>query len=400
MLQYLYKRLRRAPAMAVGVVFFSLALMAVLRGVDASAARQQRNFEQARRGISVAVTVTNLSGSRADGLEAPAWVASTFLGGSDVGNGFRDYLTDVRVQASRRIDNWQALGLERLSGITALGAEKGLEGMRITWLAGWDESLFSGEEALCLVPEGYTQDWDAETPGQQILAQFENTVRPADFPATRYTCSVCLTVAGTYSAEKQGTVYCPYSILAQVFRQLKEPGNVGNVSAVLADNTALEALISQRSKWFAAPDPSGARTRWVGGRLSHYPYALDINDQLLRRVTETLERNMLVNRICRTLVFLLSAAAGIFLGWLTIRQRKREIGLLRTLGTPNDAIFRGFFLEQLGCLALGIVLGGGFFLENAALRLLLLAGLYSLGLFGSLLFFLNTNLMTAIKEAD
>lgn len=400
MLQYLYNRLRRAPMMAIGIALFALALMAVLRGVDASAARQQRDFEQARRSICVSVTVTNLAGTRWENLDAPGWAAEALLRDSHTGKGFGEYLTDVRIRASRKIDNAQALGLEYLTGITALGAEKGLDPARITWLEGWDESLFSGDQALCLVPEGYTRDDDEAMPGQQLLLEFENTVKASGLPDSRYEYTLCLTVAGVYAGDAQWAVYCPYSVLAQVFLRCGQAGSVSNASAVLVDNTKLEELKARRSDWFAAPDPSGARTPWVGGEMSHYPYALDINDRLLRGVTEALEKNMLVNGICRTLIFILSAVAGIFLGWLTTRQRRREIGLLRTLGTPNSAIFKGFFLEQLLCLAAGAVLGGGLLLESAPLRLLLFVGLYSLGLSGSLLFFLNMDLLTALKEGD
>ena len=83
-----------------------------------------------------------------------------------------------------------------------------------------------------------------------------------------------------------------------------------------------------------------------------------------------------------------------------IRQRKREISLMRTLGTPNWKILLEFAAEQLLCLLAGTIVGGLFFLWQPIQRLGLFVLVYALGLCAALVIFLNSNLLTNLKEAE
>ena len=174
-----------------------------------------------------------------------------------------------------------------------------------------------------------------------------------------------------------------------------------SVRATLSNNDLLDEFRTATAAWFAVPTATGETVEWrttLG--YSYYPYALDVNDSILVRTTTTLENSIMVNNICTVLIFVIAACAGFFLGFLIIRQRGKEIALMRTMGTPNSAIYTSFVVEQMGSVILGEVIGGAYFLWQPFIRLLLFVGVYFVGLTTSLVIFLNKNLMTTIKEDE
>ena len=111
-----------------------------------------------------------------------------------------------------------------------------------------------------------------------------------------------------------------------------------------------------------------------------------------------MKTNIMINEISTALVFILSASAGFLVGFLLINRRKREIMLMRTMGTPDRIIFRDFALEQMICAFAGALFGGVFFLWWPIWRVGMFLAVYFVGLGISLTVFLKKNLLTAIKE--
>ena len=127
---------------------------------------------------------------------------------------------------------------------------------------------------------------------------------------------------------------------------------------------------------------------------------MDIHDYLLTQAKTNLENSMTVTRVGTTLVLALSAGAGAFVGFLIIRDRKREIILMRIVGTRDGGIFSSFALEQLLCVVLGVILGGAAFLWRPFEGLILFVVIYALGLTLALVIFLRKNLMATIKKDE
>ena len=113
-----------------------------------------------------------------------------------------------------------------------------------------------------------------------------------------------------------------------------------------------------------------------------------------------MKSSMQLNKLASVVVFILSAGAGFFTGFLIIRARKREIALMRTLGASHAAIFLDLALEQTVCVLAGILLGGIVFLWQPIDRLAIFGGIYAAGLALALVIFLRKNLLTTIKEDE
>lgn len=402
MYRYILARLRREPIPALAVALFSLILVAILRTMSGAVQAQQEAYEQTWNTIPVTLTVTNLSGTKSDYLNAPGWVADVFTGGNGVGMGLSDYMKDIRIKSSRLIDNADAVGAMYLAGLTALEAEplfRPEKGVEITWLEGYGTSIFWGEEPLCLVSEALTEDMEPDVPGQQLSLLFSYSYydQYEELQTVEYT--QVLTVAG-YFREESNAIYCPYSIISYVFQKMEEERTISHISATLTDNNLLETIKQNRSIWFAEPTPGGVKTEWNYLGFDYYPYALDINDSLLVNAATTLENSIFISRVCSILIYAVSGGAGFLVGFLMIRKRKREINLLRTLGTGTLSVLTGFALEQLLCIGLGFLIGAAVFGWNPVAPLLILGGLYSAGLAAALLGFLQGNLLANMKEDE
>lgn len=399
MVSYLWRRMRRKPWAALAVLLFAAILSCVLCGLQHYNETEQLHYEETWRTIPVKVSVTSLSGTKSDDLAVPGWVADLLIGKG----GLADYLKDVQMKCSYPVTNYQEVGISRAVGITSTNIVKSFwpeNGGEITWHSGYGENIFAENELLCLAPEGLTTDWDAEMPGQQLYLFFQNEYRNDHNEQLTAEYELYLTVAGTYRGGPDDLVYCSYGLVEDIFFKMKEERTVDSISATLTDNGLLDELKADRGSWFAAPNATGAKTEWGHFGYEYYLYALDINDELLRNVSSTLENSMLINRFCTQMIFLLSAGAGFFIGFLMIRQRKREITLMRTVGTRDRAIFVGFMLEQMLCAAVGTALGGVAFVWRPPERLLIFLGVYFVSLSVSLILFLRRNLLTTIKEDE
>lgn len=292
---------------------------------------------------------------------------------------------------------------ETVTGITSKAEVLNLSAQRnceITWMDGYSSECLDGEDMVVLLPSvRQLKDLDDNTDGTQTLLKFSQKVpdgRNSD-GSTRFRVSkyeVMATVAGIYTNSiGSQDIYCSYRALEQAVSRVGQTLGLDYISATMKNNSEISDLRTMADQWFADPDKELDLTK-------KFVYALDIDDSTLDQLKQTLENSILINNICTVLVFILTAGAGFFLGFLMVRSRKREIILMRTLGKPNGRIYRDFALEQMLWLMAGIVLGGAVFLWKPLPRLALFALLYFTGLSGALLLFLNSRLLTTIKEDD
>lgn len=283
-------------------------------------------------------------------------------------------------------------GTYTLVGLTSIQADGNLlpeNGCTIFWNQGRGEGIFSGDEPVCLVSVELEKELKkAELEAFPIhleagIPQFQ------DYDGE-------LALAGTYRGSNNRCIYCPWDTYVAMVNAAGCGDEADSLSATLRDNNQLSQLREEASRYLAQPDPNAAGLNTVG----EYYLALDIHDYLLTQAKTNLENSMTVTRVGTTLVLALSAGAGAFVGFLIIRNRKREIILMRIVGTRDGGIFSSFALEQLLCVVLGVILGGAAFLWRPFEGLILFVVIYALGLTLALVIFLRKNLMATIKKDE
>lgn len=412
------KHIKREPIPCIGVILFTAILSLILCFLHQSQQKEMEDYRKAYASVPVRFSVVDLDGTRVpeytpvpygsvfvyqEGIVG--WAADLFYEDSKLEPSFSDLVSDVHLVMSFDTEaGMNSVGDEFLPSIEVVGStalwllpELTEEyGGSITFREGYNDTIFSSDEPLCIVPEGYTEQ-------ESVTLSFRYTTRPEigqpieNVTSFQYACT--LQVVG-YADIATPRIYCPYSVMAQIYSNLHAPYRLNCIGATLNDNNRLEELQQVADLWFARPNPTGEYTQWGHYGYEYYPYALDIDDSLLSSLDSTLERSMTINRLSALAIFLIGAGSGFLVGFLVIRSRKREIILMRTLGCANKAIYGEFAAEQMLCTAVGAVIGGGYTLWQPLGQLGLFLLIYFLGLSAALLIFLHKNLLTTIKEDE
>jgi hypothetical protein len=336
-----------------------------------------------------------------------------------------EYVKDIQVSAKLPISTingknyTSASGTTMLYGITSIPCDKQLlpeYGCEITWYDGYDESIFAGNELLCIVPEGMLKNYDnggeveLYLKGQSqkpVVRVDENGQIVVDMPKTEYTCT--LKIVGTYTEGDGKSIYCPSDIIKQAYDGLEKTIIAQSLSATLKDNKRLDEFREKMSLCFLEPDPNAKRTSWnvkidigLPMRISEksYPYALDIDDNHLFDLAAILEDSIKFNRTVTVFVVILSVISGFLVGFLMIRRRKRDILLMRMVGESNARVYAGFALEQMICIILGIAIGGAYYKWNPINNLAIFAVAYFIALSLALVIFMSKKLIKNVKEDE
>lgn len=194
------------------------------------------------------------------------------------------------------------------------------------WVEGYDVSIFTGSEMVCLVPYVYQLEygdtWDVQVGGKT------------------YT----LTIAGTYgwfSGYEDGLVYyCPVDTLKAIYEDAQEEFTYSGFEMELQNLPKLDdfkELLRQ-----LALDSGDTR--------------VIINDSRLQSITSHLKRQIRLLETLLPVLFALVAGVSFGLSFLLLRGRKREAAVLRSLGMKRTAVFASFLFENLLQAILGLLI--------------------------------------------
>ena len=391
MIRHIWIRLRRKPLSPLAVVLFTAIIAMVLCGLHGGNEAAMIHYEEVVSQIDIRCTLTNLAGNQSDGLDINMADIQIFTD-DRINGGLSELLEDVQIIGSQTAV-WEGENYT-LCGITSTEIDSRLwpdNGCTIFWNEGFGEEIFAGSGDCCIIPEALAKAMEKrEMPGDSVSLHIPGV----GFDRTDFDGE--LSVTGTYSGKNEQIIYCPWKTYVRIIRGMGGYETAHALYATLKDNRDLSLLRERAAKYYAAPDPSAAGLESVNGCW----LALDINDSQLEQAKQNLRYSMIRNRVAAALVFGMSALAGALVGFLMIRSRKREIALMRTMGTPGSTIYFSFAAEQIICAVLGAAVGGSRFLWKPTSWLVLFVCVYFLGLSAALLIMLRKNLLAIIKEDE
>ncbi len=394
-------------------MLFSAVITVVLCLLHLSNLKARQHCQEVYDNIRLTCTVTNLSGDRTDGLQIGNNEVALFAPELLFFREEWEYPPEASTELADLIENVQIKATisvsiagksYTLAGITSWEADTALHpenGSTIFWREGFNEHLFTGEDFVCLAPESLLKKLAAteETPEKDADPALTTHI-PLTVEADTYFDEIAFVgnvlVAGSYSGKEGTTIYLPMDTYAKIMHETGHAIVAQSVSATLKSNDDLELLREVAGQWFAQPSPENVGELWVDG----CSLGIEIDDSRLRESEKNLESSLRVNAAAAAMILALSAGAGFLVGALMVRNRKREIALMRTMGTPDGSIFFGFALEQLLCFGLGVAFGGAYNRWQPAAQLGILTAVFFVGLTAALLICLRKNLMTTIKEED
>lgn len=413
MWMHLWRRITRKPLPLLAVAAFAAAITLALCALHANNAAEEAAYLESRAKVEVPFAVTNLAGSQSQDIMVPGFLADAFAGQGDGRPLLDGYVSQLQILQTYSVNSSKDGVLDgfRMCGILDLKSDRLISpnaGGEIEWYPGYDESVFQTGELVCIVPKQLAEEGVLPEDGVLELTFVGETTPPN--PPNKITRE--FTVVGLFSNDKIAVdgakiwkAYCPYRTMRQIYLDLSiiyEKRTVDVIRGVLRDNDQLEEFRKAANEWMpnAGPDAQPWEYETVGYYFTEFYFAIDIDDSLLQSLTNSYQNSMAINRLSLLLVFALSAGAGFLVGFLMIRSRKREIGQLRTLGTPGAMIYISYALEQMAAIAVGIGVGGAFFRYEPVAWLALFAGIYFVGLSAALLIFLRRNLLASMKEEE
>ena len=394
----------RRPLYSLAVILFAMALTVVLCHLHKSAEEELERFETAYASVPVTFRVTDLDGSKVNN-GILGWIVDLF-DVSGIEPNLAPYVGQLHVRVSKggtcsyryttdEGETFDSVNYHDLAGISSLYVAQELTenwGGQVIWYDGYDESILSSEEEVCLVPESMKET-------QELFAEFYY-VEYVNGETIRKTAELTLKVVGYYVDPGNQRVYCPFAVMSRVHAKLGISKAIEELCCILNDNNELAGLKETAALWFAEPNAAGEKTPWDRFGYDYYPYALHIEDTMLHTLEADMKSSIRLNEIISAVVFALSAGAGFLTGFLIIRSRKREISLMRTIGVSHAAIFTELAVEQVICITVGIALGGSYSLWQPLDRLAIFSAIYFAGLVVALTIFLRKNLLATMKEDE
>lgn len=416
MIKNILRRNLRQPLMGLAVLLFAAVLTVVLCYLHKANQEELRSYEETYASVPVFFKVVDLDGSRPNNGNGIDGLAVDLFQKSWMTPNFQDYIaqTHIRVSLAGRyyvtdlngepILDKQALKKSRPMTTVGISSTRVAEeltegwGGKIYWNEGYDESILLTNEFVCIVPESMK---DKRVIDMGYEYKYWPTGKPGDLGGSRTnTVESTFQVVGYYTDPGNNRIYCPYGTMAKIHGQLRKPQLIEEIGAILTDNNLLPQLREDAAQWFAVPNALGEQTPWGKYGFEYFLFALDIDDSMLVSLEANMKNSLRLNKLAAAVVFALSAGAGFLTGFLVIRSRKREIGLMRTLGTSNIAVGLEFAVEQILLVLAGMLLGGSYSWWEPLEQLGLFAAIYIAGLSVALLIFIKSNLLSAMKEEE
>lgn len=403
---YMMRRIKRQPLAAVllfGLNFTTALLLCILH---VSIIRLNEQIDDVYDNAIITCQVSNIAGTQTDDLHLPEWVIRLFLGKFSVPNSsgvsYRDdedagrflaYISDVYAKVSIR--GQYCANVVNVVGLTDIEADRTLQeeyGCNIEWQEGYDDTIFFGRKAYCLVPETL------------LPALSETEIIEISFLSSDETVKKDLLVVGTHTGA-ENVIYCPWSITTQINQEIHGAIHADSITAALRDSREISEFWEEAAgKYFVEPNGKGELTVWEESPVyDHFPYALLINDDVLEETVSMLQNNLSIFRLCTAAIIGLSLVLGLVVGHLIVRQRVKALALQRILGQSNGYIFAESWLELTAVTVFGIIAGMG---ASCLMNVrdfpweVLLASLifYILGIASAVFSILRTDLIRSIKE--
>ena len=341
---YFWKQLCRRKALVAVTALSAVITCTLICGFHLGETSMSAQIGEVMDNLSVSCAVTNLTGTQEDGLDLPDWAIRLFLPvTADTRHipetSFLDYLKEVRIKTSAKGEK----DGQRITvyGVTTIAADRSIDPAdeRITWLDGYRDAVFEGEEPICLVSEDLYGTLSAEETDTQEITVHIKGRRNANCITER-----TLRIAGVVSGQQQA-VYCPFAVVADAVTEVSGSLTADSISAVIKDNRRIDEFREKcAGVYFAEVDPRGIPQPWQASPLyESYPFALAVYDETLRETINTLERGYNVFRTCRIAVIVLTAGLGLVTGILSVRRRQRELALGNVMGCSRTGIFSEVF---------------------------------------------------------
>ena len=364
---YVNKNIHRRIHVYLILCLFIAALLAAwslfVRAID----QKRQDIQDAYETIPVYIVLSNIAGTRTDGLEIPDYWVEYFISesysyqGYEQDRAFSSYVENVQIKTTLyyklNLSGAEPAGgalpvnqkLIGITGMSAAGAGEALSA-KVDFLPGYDESFLGSDEHVCIVSEKTA-----------AMMNEDNSIHLAiqASPVGDKALALSLNVIGIHHSDDD-FIYCPWQLAVDCQTALEGHYTADSLRATVRDNTELSEFCQILSRHFCAVTPSGKAPEMHDSPvLTHYAYAAIIQDEELNRSLQDLNKSLRMLELIRTPLLIVVILLGACMGALFVHSQEGDLKTARMLGTSTIQILSILGIELLGWLPLGLLLGMG-----------------------------------------
>lgn len=266
-----------------------------------------------------------------------------------LGSFARDTLIDRLISSAR----W--IAASSVSGSPIFHYEKV---RNIQWLDGYSDADFAGGARICALPRQMMED--------NGIA-LGDTVRFLFYAPTYFTVDVMGTVdvrvVGVYNTDSsRSCVFSPISYFPAVdIRERQDESYAGfdvNNVTIRTYDSFLFTLGSARDLNALRQALADSGFSYVHSGDRAHPFVI-LEDEIYLNTTHSMERQIQYVGVLYDALYAITGVIGFVLAWLLALSRRKEIALMRAMGTQRRRIRWNFSFEQALLSTLGLGLGVG-----------------------------------------
>ena len=364
-IDYTLLRLRRFWKQSVTAILVFAALQLALSAADGSRAAVERELDELKNNTPITVTMINSSG-KDDALNIPKKTLDDFLSPAGA---LTPYIKNIRLftslhllafeGAGEKLQQEAAAAYPRLYGINRIDADPMFRAQiepEITFMSGYSEACFAGDEAVCVVSGELLAEL-GKSPGDSITL----TLRSGrlDFSIEKTDIRYTFTIVGTAAGVPPYNVYCPWRVAAEcallsdgqeeyaryLSFELKNPSELETFKEI-----AFARYLDGGALYSEEPSAAGKASEKL---------ALRVQDDLYLRASQPLEENVRTLKRLIPFLYALAAGCGLAAGLVLTFKRRHEFAILAGIGFQKSRVFFMVALEYLLLTVCGLIAGGG-----------------------------------------
>lgn len=350
-LRFIARHIRRTFSRSIMTVLLAVTLILLMNMFSNARNSELLELERVYDEFDIRVTVSNISGSNTENLKITQEYISSFTSAS---SSLSEYLEDVNLKRSLEyafvddIDVTLTNVAASLIGITDAPAAPLLSpenGASISFLAGYDSTHFRFSEKVCLVSTELLGLLD-KSPGENVEILLTATDAKGE---TRETV-VSMKIVGSISGSATYNIYCPWEVIVPLSRELGMYEHFSeSMSATISDNRKIDEFKQKAKTMYTQTSVVDMDTK--------YKFAITVNDEVFNTTARELKQSAELNEALSMIISGLSAVLGFVVCYLSVRHRKQELAVMRSIGISRSKVFLTVCMEQLVLCLVGIIIG-------------------------------------------
>lgn len=367
--RYALLHIRRNRLKSVAILLVSLTFVALILALCAIQDSQQRRLEDTLATLPVPAIVTDIYGARSDhlalsevyidGILRTDSKLAPYIQFPSVRRGLDCRLSDASGVLLSELTKLKLIGTTGLSSDPMFSADNGIN---LEYFAGYDESVWLGQEKVCFVNEKlFVQLGDGVN---SIHVDFSELVEQrkmdievgakagVSLPGGEDVDLQELKIAGIIHGGSPSNILCPWEIVHSVDQRIYGYPTADAAAFLVADNRKINELKDILPIYFSKASPDA-----TVNPLDPPAPALVIHDATLVRVVSPIERNIQFITVILPILLALSLGIGFLTSYLHMRTRLTEFALMRSLGTQKAKVFLSAIFEQGMLSGVGVALG-------------------------------------------